>query len=77
MFSSSLTVVGFRVIAVLLSQVRNELKEEFTAGIALARSVRPILVKYLQNRLAMSTGSVMVLPSDLNDDGREDLSVVI
>ena len=65
------------MIAVLLLQVRNELKEEFTAGIALARSVRPILVKYLQNRLAMSTGSVMVLPSDLNDDGREDLSVVI
>ena len=60
------------MIAVLLLQVRNERKEEFTAGIALAR-LGPILVKYLQSRLAISTGSVMVLPSDLNDDGRGDL----
>ena len=65
-------MVGFRVIAVLLLQVRNERKEGFTAGIALAR-LGPILVKYLQSRLAISTGSVMVLPSDLNDDGRGDL----
>ena len=72
MFSSSLTVVGFRVIAVLLLQVRNERKEEFAAGIALVR-LGPILVKYFQSRLAISTGSVMVLPSDLNDDGRGDL----
>ena len=65
-------MVGFlRVIAVLLLKVRNERKEEFTAGIPLAR-LGPILVKYLQNRLAISTGSVMVLPSDLNDDGRGD-----
>ena len=35
--SSSLTVVGFRVIAVLLLQVSNGRKEEFTAGIALIR----------------------------------------
>ena len=37
MFSSSLTVVGFTVIAVLLLQVRTERKQQFTAGIALTR----------------------------------------
>ena len=55
MFSKSLTVVGFRLIAVFLLQVRNERKEEFAAGIALPR-LGPILEKYLRNRLAISTG---------------------
>ena len=32
-----------------------------------------MFIKYLQNLLAISTGSVNVLPSDLNDVGREDL----
>ena len=45
---------------------------EFMVGIALA-SLGPILVKYLQNLSAMSTRSVIVLPSDLNDEGRDEL----
>ena len=56
----------------LLLPIRNERKVEFTAGIALAR-LGPMLVKYLQNRLAISTGSVLVLPSALNDDDSGDL----
>lgn len=62
------------MIAVLLLQVSNERKEESTAGIAFGR-LGPILVKYLhvQNQLAILTGSVMVLPSNSNDDGRGDL----
>ena len=32
-----------------------------------------ILVKYLQNLSAMSMGSVIVLSSDLNDEGRDGL----
>ena len=52
---------------------RNEPKvAEFTVGIALA-SLGPIFVKYLQNLSAMSMGSVIVLPSDLNDEGRDGL----
>lgn len=72
-FSSSLTVVGFKVRAVLLLPERNERKVGLTAGIALA-SLGPILVKYLQNRLAISVGSVMDLPSAL--DGRLTLSLI-
>ena len=45
---------------------------EFTVGIALAK-LGPILVKYLQNLSVMSMGSVIVLPSDLNDEGRDGL----
>ena len=52
---------------------RNERKvAEFTGGIALAR-LGPILVKYLQNLSAMFMGSVIVLPSNLNDEGRDGL----
>ena len=40
--------------------------------IALAR-LGPILVKYLRNVSAISTGSVIVLPSDANDEGKGDL----
>ena len=32
-----------------------------------------MLIKYLENLSAISMGSVNVLPSDLNDAGREDL----
>ena len=32
-----------------------------------------MFVKYLENLSAISMGSVNVLPSDLNDAGREDL----
>ena len=60
------------VTAVLLLPVRNERQVELTAGIALA-SLGPILVKYLQNRLAISVASVMDLPSTLSDDGKGDL----
>ena len=45
---------------------------EFTVGIALAR-LGPVLVKYLQNLSAMSIGFTIVLPSDLNDEGRDGL----
>ena len=41
-------------------------------GIDLAR-LGPMFVKYLQNLSAISIGSVNVLPSDLNDVGRDDL----
>ena len=45
---------------------------EFTVGIALSR-LGPVLVKYLQNLSAMPSGSTIVLPSDLNDEGRDGL----
>ena len=52
---------------------RNERKvAEFTVGIALAR-LGPMLVKYLQNRSAMSMGFVIILSSDLNDEGGDGL----
>ena len=52
---------------------RNKRKvAEFTVGIALAR-LGPMLVKYLQNLAATSLRSVIVLPSDLNDEGRNGL----
>ena len=41
-------------------------------GIDLAR-LGPMFVKYLQNLSAISIGSVNVLPSDLNDVGRDYL----
>ena len=41
-------------------------------GIDLAR-LGPMFVKYLQNLSAISIGSVYVLPSDLNDVGKDDL----
>ena len=65
MFPSSLELVGFKVIGVLLLLPRNERKVVFTVGIALAK-LGPILEKYLQNLSATSTGSVILLPSDLN-----------
>ena len=55
-----------------LTSSRKELSEEFTWRVALAR-LGPILVKYLQNLSAISTGSVIVLPSDANDEGKGDL----
>ena len=55
-----------------LTSPRKELNEEFTSRIALAR-LGPILVKYLQNLSAFSTVSVIVLPSDVNDEGKGDL----
>ena len=44
-------------------------------GIALA-SLGPISVKYIQNLSGMSMRSVTVLPSELNDEGRDDCSYV-
>ena len=72
MLSSSQGSVGCRVIGGWLTSPRKELNEEFTSRIALAR-LGPILVKYLQNLSAISTGSVIVLPSDANDEGKDDL----
>ena len=45
---------------------------KFMVGIALAK-LGPIFVKYLQNLSAMSMGSVIVLPLDLNDEGGDEL----
>ena len=44
----------------------------FTLGIALAR-LGPILVNYVENLSAMPMGSVIVLPSDLNDEDGDGL----
>ena len=55
-----------------LTPPRKELHEKFKSRMALAR-FGPILVKYLQNLSAISTGSVIVLPSDADDEGKGDL----
>ena len=70
--SSSQGLVGCSVIGRWLTAPRKELNEEFTLRIALAW-YEPILVKNLQNLSAISTGSVIVLPSDANDEGKGDL----
>ena len=70
--SSSQGLVGCSVIGRWLTAPRKELNEEFTPRIALAW-YEPILVKNLQNLSAISTGSVIVLPSDANDEGKGDL----
>ena len=41
-------------------------------NIALAR-LGPMLVNYVENLSAMSMGSVIVLPSDLNDEDGDEL----
>ena len=69
MLSSSPGSVGCRVIGGWLTSPRKELNEEFTSRISLA-TLGPILVKYLQTLSAMSTGSVIVLPSVANDEGK-------
>lgn len=51
----------------LLLSGKNEVKEELTEGIFLAR-VGPMLEKYWQNFSAIITGSVINLPSALNID---------
>ena len=55
-----------------LAPTRKELNEKFKSRIPLAR-LGPILVKYLQNLSAISTGSIIVLPSDADDEGKGDL----
>ena len=73
MLSSSQGSVGCRLIGGWLTSPRKKLNEEFTSRIVLAR-LGPILGKYkLQNLSAISTGSVIVLPSDANDEGKGDL----
>ena len=64
MLSSSLGLVGFRVIGGRLTSPIKELTEELTSRIALTK-LGPMLVKYLLNLSAISSGSVIVLPSDL------------
>lgn len=71
MLSSSPVVVGFNSLEGWLLSQRLQRKEGFTLGIDRAR-LRPMFVKYLQNLSEISMGSVNVLPSDLNDVGRED-----
>ena len=46
-----------------------ELTEELKSHIAPAK-LGPMLVKYLQNLSAISSESVIVLPSDSNDQGK-------
>ena len=58
MLSSSQGSVGCRVIGEWLTSPRKELNEEFTSRIALAR-LGPILVEYLQNLSAISTGDLL------------------
>ena len=36
-----------------------------------------MLVKYLQNPFAISKGSVIAIPFDLNDDGRDDCLLLV
>ena len=60
------------MIAGWLAPTRKELNEKFKSRIPLAR-LGPILVKYLQNLSAISTGSIIVLPSDADDEGKGDL----
>ena len=71
MLSSSPVVVGFNSLEGWLLSQRLQRKEGFKLGIDRAR-LRPMFVKYLQNLSEISMGSVNVLPSDLNDVGRED-----
>ena len=63
MLSSSHGLVGFRVIGGRLTSPIKELAEELTSRISPAK-LGPMLVKYLQNLSAISSGSVIVLPSD-------------
>ena len=72
MLSSSHGLVGFRVIRGRLTSPIKELTEELTSRIAPAK-LGPRLLKYLQNLLAISSGSVIVLPSDSNDEGKGTL----
>ena len=58
MLSSSQGSVGCRVIGEWLTSPRKELNEKFTSRIALAR-LGPILVEYLQNLSAISTGDLL------------------
>ena len=69
MLSSSHGLVGFRVIGERLTSAIKELTEELTSRIALAK-LGQMLVKYLQNLSAISSGSVIVLPSDSTDEGK-------
>lgn len=64
--SSSAGLVGFRVIGGRLTSLLKELAEELTSRIVPAK-LGPLLVKYLQNLSAISSGSVIVLASDSND----------
>ena len=72
MLPSSQGSVGCWMIGGWLTPPRKELNEKFKSRIALAR-LGPILVKYLQNLSAFSTGLVIVLPSDASDEGKGDL----
>ena len=67
MLSSSPGLVGFRVIGGRLTSPIKDLTEELTSRIA---KLGPMLVKCLQNLSAISSGSVIVLPSDSNDEGK-------
>ena len=69
MLSSSHGLVGLRVIGGRLTSPIKELTEELISRIAPAK-LGSMLVKYLQNLSAISSGSVFVLPSDSNDEGK-------
>ena len=69
MLSRSPRLVGFRVIGGRLTSPIKELTEELMSHIAPAK-LGPMLVKYLQNLSAISSGSIIVLPSDSDDEGK-------
>ena len=69
-FSSSATVDGFKEIGSFSFFCKKDWKEEFVGGMLLDK-FGPMLVKYLQNLLAISSGSIIVLPSDLKDEGED------
>lgn len=62
------------MIGALSLSDKKEPKEEFTEGILFAR-LGPMLVKYLQNLSAISKGSVILIPSEINVEGKEGLLV--
>ena len=73
---NSWVLVGFRIMDSLTVLGKKDQKERLLAGIFPAR-LGPMFVKYLQNPLAISKGSVTVLPSTLKDEGREGFAFLL
>ena len=62
------------MIGLRLTSPIKELTEELSSRIAPAK-LGSMLVKYLQNLSVISSGSVVVLPSDSNDEGKGALFI--
>ena len=76
MWLASITVVGLRNIVLLIEGPKKFWKEQVFDTILFAK-VRPIFVKYLQNPLAISIGSEIVLPSNLKEDGKVNCLAIL